>query len=189
MINKLPNLPITGSNVVVRHLQADDFSAMYRMESDPEVKLYLNGPVRAPREEWIRGVESNLYRCQTLAVLAKNNGQFAGRAALNCYCDKDYLDPEVTREIEVVISKDYWHRHFGREACKILITAVFDALGAKQVIGIVHPQNENCLKMLHFFGFKQKGVISKPSYWQHGHLKFVLTRSDYEKWMLMETNL
>ena len=85
----------------------EDLSEMYRIESDPDVKRYLNGPTRVPREEWIRGVESKLSRCQTLAVLAKDTGQFAIRAALDQYLDSDYLDAEVTREIQVVISQDY----------------------------------------------------------------------------------
>jgi RimJ/RimL family protein N-acetyltransferase len=173
------SLPKIGSSVIVRCLQAEDLSEMYRIESDPEVKRYLNGPTRVPREEWIRGMESKFSRCQTLAVLAKDSGQFAGRAALDLYLDSDYLDAEVTREIQVVISKDNWGRHFGREVCKILIAAAFDDLDAEQVIGVVHPQNENCLKLLHIFGFEQNGVISKLPSWQHGHLRFVLPRSVY----------
>ena len=155
---------------------------MYRIESDPDVKRYLNGPVRVPREEWIRGVKSNLFRHKTLAVLAKDTGQFAGRAALDPYRDSDYLDSEITREIQVVISKNYWGRHFGREVSKILIAAAFDELGAEQVIGIVHPRNEFCLKLLHIFGFEQMGVIPKPSSWQQGYLRFVLSRAVYKKW-------
>ena len=173
------SLPKIGSSVMLRCLQAEDLSEMYRIESDPDVKRYLNGPTRVPREEWIRGVESKLSRCQTLAVLAKDTGQFAGRAALDQYLDSDYLDAEVTREIQVVISQDYRGRHFGREVCKILIPAAFNELGAEQVIGVVHPQNEHCLKLLHTFGFEEKGVISKPSSWQHGNLRFVLPRSIY----------
>jgi [ribosomal protein S5]-alanine N-acetyltransferase len=181
----MPNvlsLPKTGSNVIVRCLQAEDLSKMYRIESDPDVKRYLNGPTRVPCEEWVRVVESKLSRYQTLAVLSKDIAQFAGRAALDFYCDKDYLDHEVTREIQVVISKDYWGRHFGREVCKILIAAAFDELGAEQVIGIVHPQNENSLKLLHLYGFEQTGVISKPSSRRRGHLRFVLPRSIYQEW-------
>ena len=155
---------------------------MYCIESDPEVKCYMDGPVRVPREEWIRGVKSNLFRHQTLAVLAKDTGQFAGRAALDPYLDSDYLDAEVTREIQVIISKDYRGRYFGREVCKILIGAAFDELGAEQVIGVVHPQNEHCLKLLRIFGYEQKGVVSKPSPWQQGHLRFVLSRDVYRKW-------
>jgi RimJ/RimL family protein N-acetyltransferase len=181
MSNKL-NLPKIGSNVIVRSLQAEDLSEMYRIESDPDVKRYLNDPTRVPRDEWIRGVESKLSRCQTLAVLAKDTRQFAGRAALDFYLDSDYLDSEITREIQVVISKDYWGRHFGREVSNILIAAAFDELGAEQVIGIVHPRNEFCLKLLHIFGFEQMGVIPKPSSWQQGYLRFVLSRAVYKKW-------
>ena len=184
-INKIPNLPIIGSNVIVRCLQEDDLSEMYRMESDPEVKLYLNGPVRIPREEWIRGARSQLSWCQTLAVSAKDTGQFAGRAALDSYVDSDYLDKEVTREIRVVIAKDYWGRHFGREVCRILITMAFDELGAEQVIGIVHPENLNSLKLLGIFGFEKKGVVEDQSK-QNGHLKFVLSRPHYQNRSLPE---
>ena len=92
MVNtNILSLPKIGSSVMLRCLQAEDLSEMYRIESDPDVKRYLNGPTRVPREEWIRGVESKLSRCQTLAVLAKDTGQFAGRAALDQYLDSDYV--------------------------------------------------------------------------------------------------
>ena len=178
-INKIPNLPVTGSNVIVRYLQPGDLSEMYRIESDPDVKRYLNGPICRPREEWIRGMESNLSRRHTLAVLAKDTGQFAGRASLESYVDSDCLDPGVCREIQVVISKDYRGRHFGREVCKILTAVAFEELGAEQLMGIVHPANEASLKLLRLCGFEKKGIVSDQSN-QHGHLKFVLTRAGYQ---------
>ncbi len=190
LTKKLPNLPITGQNVIIRRLQANDLSDMYTMESDPDVKRYLNGPVRRPREEWIRGMESKLSSCQTLAILARATGQFAGRAALDSCANSHDLSGEVTRELQIVISKDYRGRHFGHDASKILIAAAFDELGAEQVIGIVHPENKNCLKMLRLLGFQQKDDISIPlSPRQRDHLKFALPRSDYQKPTLAQPDL
>ncbi len=169
-------LPKIGSTVIVRYLQAEDLSEMYRMESDPDVKRYLDGPVHHPHEEWIRGVASKLSRCRDFAILAKDTGQFAGRAALDIF-----RSSEEIRELQVVISKDYWGRHFGREVVKILITAAFDELGAEQVVGVVHPENEKSLKLLRLFGFENDGVVKDYSR-QTRRLKFVLSRSSCDKW-------
>jgi len=117
------NLPITGPSVVLRWLQPEDLADMYDMECDPEVKQYLDGPTRHPREEWIHGMESRLCRQRNIAVIARDTGQFAGRAALDIYGGS-----ALTHEIQVVIARDYWGRHFGREASKILIDAAFDEL-------------------------------------------------------------
>jgi [ribosomal protein S5]-alanine N-acetyltransferase len=173
---KLLSLPKVGSNVIVRHLQADDLSEMYRMETDSDVKRYLDGPVKHSSEEWIRGMTSKLSRCRDFVILTKDTGQFAGRAALDIF-----RDSEEVREIQVVISKDYWGRHFGREVCKILIAAAFDELGAKQVVGVVHPENENSLNLLRLFGFEKNGVIKDHSR-KIQHLKFVLSHHNCDKW-------
>jgi ribosomal-protein-alanine N-acetyltransferase len=170
------SLPKIGSTVIVRYLQEEDLSEMYRMESDPDVKRYLDGPIHHPHEEWIRGVASKLSRCRDFAILAKDTGQFAGRAALDIF-----RSSEEVREIQVVISKDYWGRHFGREVCKILISAAFDELGAEQVVGVVHPENEKSLKLLRLFGFENDGVVKDYSR-QTKRLKFVLSRSSCDKW-------
>jgi RimJ/RimL family protein N-acetyltransferase len=175
-VEAILNLPKIGSNVIVRHLQTGDLSEMYRMESDPDVKRYLDGPVRHPREEWIRGVASKLSRRRDFAILAKDTGQFAGRAALDTF-----RDSEEVCEIQIVISKDFWGRLFGREVCKILIAAAFDELGAKQVVGVVHPENEKSLKLLRLFGFKKEGRGVNDLSRQIRLLKFVLSRSVYQK--------
>jgi RimJ/RimL family protein N-acetyltransferase len=144
------------------------------------VKRYLNGPTRVPREEWIRGMESKLSRCQALAVLAKDTGQFAGRAALNAF-----RDSEDVREIQVVISKEFWGRHFGCEVCKVLIATAFDELGAEQVVGVVHPENAKSLKLLRRLGFEKTGVVKQYSMNLHSQvndLKFTLPRAAYERW-------
>lgn len=170
-------LPKSRRNVVVRCLERKDLDELYTIESDPEVKRFLGGPVLTSREEWIRGMESNLAQCGTLAVLAKQDLQFAGRAAIKFYSLRAGLE---AREIEVVISKDYWGNHFGPEVCETLIASAFDELATERIVGVVHPENEKSLKLLHLFGFEKAGIISDLT-WQHGYLKFVLPHSRYQK--------
>lgn len=179
---KRPELPKVGSKVIIRKLEVKDLDQLYNIESDSEVMRYVGKPVCMPRKEWINGMERRLSISVVLAILAKENNHFVGRAAIGNYRS------DVDREIQVVISKDYQDRHFGREVCKILIAAAFDELDAEQVVGIVHPENKKSLKLLQLFGFEKDGVISDQSP-QHGRIKFVLTRSDYKKWTPIQTNL
>ncbi|MCX6929090.1 MAG: GNAT family N-acetyltransferase [Verrucomicrobia bacterium] len=170
-----PKLPKYGQSVVVRCLEKGDLNELYTIESDPEVKRYMGGPVRTPREEWIRGMESQLFMCITLAVLAKDNLGFAGRASVGTYGHS-----EVDREIQIALAKKYQRQHFGSEVCEILIHAAFEELGAERVVGVAHPENEGSLKLLRLFHFEKAGIISEQT-WQREHLKFVLTRCGFQK--------
>lgn len=174
-------LPKSAENVVVRHLERKDLDELYTIETDPEVKRYLHGPVSTPREEWILGMASRLTpsmgsefsQCVPFAVVARDGLRFAGRAAIP-------VSGLSEHEIQVVISKDYWRRHFGRDVCRILIGAAFDELVAERVVGVVHPENSKSLNLLQSLGFEKDGIISDRSK-QDGYLKFVLSRTEYQE--------
>jgi RimJ/RimL family protein N-acetyltransferase len=172
----LPKLPKCGQRVILRRLENEDLDALYTIESDPEVKRYMREPVQLPRAEWVDKMALTLHGCVTLAVLARDNLRFVGRASVS------YFASEEEREIQVVLAKPDQGRHFGREVCEILIRAAFDELSAERIVGVVHPENQRSLKLLQNFGFQQSGVISDQS-WQRGHLKFTLSRAGYVNWM------
>jgi [ribosomal protein S5]-alanine N-acetyltransferase len=143
--------PIIGEKVVIRRLSEDDLDPMYDLESDPYVKHYLDGPAKKPREQWIAAMRNCLNSTPTLAVTEKSSGDFAGRAAL-----KKSVYVESSWELEAVIAKRYWGRHFGREVCQLLIDFA-DRRELLPVIAFVHRCNMPSLKLCKRLGFCEEG--------------------------------
>jgi hypothetical protein len=72
--------PIVGEKVTIRSLSEGDLDRLYALEIDEDVKRYVGGTVKGPREEWIAGMRRNLDLL--LCVTVKATGDFAGRASL-----------------------------------------------------------------------------------------------------------
>lgn len=166
-------LPLVGKQVLVRNLEESDLSDLYAIESDPETKLYLSGPVTLSAEDWISGMKRILPLKRTLAVIVKDGMRLAGRASI-----WDYSTEHNYRELQVVISTGYHGKHIGREVSEMLINAAFADLGAVQVVGVVHPENQKSLKLLRHFGFRDSGdVVSDTTSKQLGFRIFELSQS------------
>jgi ribosomal-protein-alanine N-acetyltransferase len=144
-------LPIVGEKVVIRRLAEDDLNQMYDLESDPNVKRYLDGPVKLPREQWIAGMRSRLD--DTLAVTTKASGDFAGRASLTATGL-----PLDSWEVRVVIASKYRGDYLGREVCQLLIGIAFDRLRSSSVVAVVHPDNARSLTLCKELGFTWDGT-------------------------------
>ena len=172
MFSKLPELPKEGAKVLLRRIESRDLDELYSIESDPEIKRYVDGPVKLPRSEWIHRMESKLTNLLTIAVECKADHQLAGRAAIA----HTSLNNEC--ELQVVLAKAYWGCRLGRETAEMLIAAAFSELGSEQVVGVVHPENEKSLDLLRSLGFQRVGEISDNSS-QNGHLKFAVTHPHF----------
>ena len=167
MIEFMP--PIAGRKVSIRQPNESDLDAWYDLETDRDVKRYAGGPSRYSRDEWIEGMKKRLNNSQDstlpLIVTYKSTGEFVGRAAL--FPVEGEGQP---REIQVLISKQYWRQGLGRETCELLVDAAFNRIGASSVVAIVHPQNEASLSLFRGLDFKCTGT-KQSNRWDHEHLK------------------
>jgi hypothetical protein len=107
------SLPIIGTAIVIRAMREEDVEALYNLDTDKDVKRYVGGALTRPRQECVEGMRGF---CTTpgavlpLIVACKVTGNFVGRAVLS---------PEDTDkqcfEIQVLLAKNYWGKHLGRE--------------------------------------------------------------------------
>jgi RimJ/RimL family protein N-acetyltransferase len=129
-------LPIVGARLTIRAGTEQDLEDWYLLETDPDVKRYVGGPVTRPRDQWLAGIRGWIQRREMLhAVVAVNaSGAFAGRALLS------RNDPNSKeRELQVLIAKTHWGERFGSEASELLIRAGFKR-GAPGISAVVYPR-------------------------------------------------
>ena len=94
-------LQLEGIHIQIRPLSNNDLRPLYDLETDEDVKRYVGGPVRTPRDEWIAAMSSTLGRLQpTLAIAEKATGHFVGRASLSQNSSDEW-------EVQVLIAKQY----------------------------------------------------------------------------------
>jgi RimJ/RimL family protein N-acetyltransferase len=166
-------LPIIGKAILIREMRDQDIELLYDLETDNEVKRYVGGcTLSRPKHDWIVGMRQirvtptrsfrSLDALLPLIVTCKATGKFAGRAALGHYHD-------IRRfEIQVIIAKQYWGKRLGKEAVELLMGVAFNNLNALSVVSVVHPENNQSLKLVIELGFTLSGT-KESSGWDNGH--------------------
>ncbi len=74
-------------------------------------------------------------------------------------------------EIQVLLAKNYWGKHLGREATELLMDVAFNCIKASSVITIVHPENAASLALVEDLGFTRVGTKQSGG-WDNGHYVF-----------------
>ena len=171
-------MPILGERVAIRRLVEADLSNLYDLEIDEEVKRYVGGPVKTPREAWIDGMRNNLGPLEpTLVVTSRQDGTFIGRASLT---QTNHLPIEW--EIRVLIARQYWGPRFGREVSRLLIDAGFNRLHATALVAVFDSENKPSQALVDSFGF-QHACTKTPDELGRTKLVFKLRRERYNKGM------
>ena len=159
-------LPLTGLKVVIRKLYQRDIPKLYDLEADPDVKRFVGGVVRLPKDEWVDGMRQLMQSPLAVlpfTILDKESGDFVGRTTIS---DKD---SDGVWEIQILIAKQYWGKRLGREVCELVMSALYRDLGAKSVIAVVDPNNKASRALVEAFGFMHIGV-NRTDRWDDGHL-------------------
>lgn len=99
------------------------------------------------KEEWL--TQAKIDTMRGWAVEAIPSRKFCGRA---CISRAQSFEKGIA-ELEIVIAKPYWGRKLGREIAIALLELAFSKLGAKGIVGEVHPSNQASIALLEHFGF------------------------------------
>lgn len=169
-------LQLEGQHIQIRPLANRDMGQLYELETDEDVKRYVGGPVRMPRDQWIAAMRSSLGPLQpTLAVIENTTGHFAGRASLS-----QITSSPTEWEVQVLISKRYWHLKWGREVTRLLIEAAFEHLNASAIVAAFDPEHWASKKLCESFNFHYFST-RRTCKWDDGHLEYKLRREQYDR--------
>ena len=140
-----------------------DIESLFDMESDPEVKRYLNGPVKKDRLEWIEKMKRMCTATPTLAIELREECKFIGRASLS---PAEAWGPP---EMQIVLCRSAWGNGYGREAAQLFVAHADET--STQISAIAHPEHTYSHSLLHTFGFIFSEFIQSPD-WQYGYRRY-----------------
>ena len=162
-------LPRQGAGFLLRAATSADAAAIAEIEFDPDVKGFLALPKRA-KADWIASFSPDSFT----ALIVEVDGEVAGRASIS------RAKRRGDGELVVVIGKRFMGRKLGRAVAAMLVQIAFGELGAKSLVGVVHPDHAASIALLRSLKFRRRGVHAGGLDWQEGHLVYRLSRSAHE---------
>lgn len=162
--------PMNGDGFHLRGFKLEDaepFADM--MYCDPTAGKYFPKP-KHDRAEFIRSYSPDDMDGYAVEVLPEH--AFAGQVSIR---NPDKLLKQC--ELRIMIATKYRgeHQHFGRKAAALLISHAFEKMNFKSILAVIHPDNQDALKLVGLLGFKFCGKKEgDPKHWQYGFLKYEL---------------
>jgi len=167
--------PLTTERLLLRQRHEDDIPAILRMDLDPEVMRFLDGP-RTDMAAHEKEVHARIHKdfgpgLGYWSVFARDRpDEFLGYVSLHTM--PDY--PEV--ELGYRLRRAAWRQGFATEAAVACLEHGFNTLGLAEVVAVVDPENHGSLRVIAKLGFRAAG--HRHAYRKH-LLLYRLERASY----------
>jgi len=143
--------------LLFREIQPSDAGAMFEMDSDPAVHLYLgNNPVKHIDE--IYPLIENLqwqykeFGIARMAVILKETNEFLGWAGLKR--ERNLPNRGIFIDLGYRFLKKHWGKGYGSEAAKALVDYGFNELKLERINAYADTGNEASRKILEKAGLR-----------------------------------
>jgi ribosomal-protein-alanine N-acetyltransferase len=144
--------------LILRELVVEDETAMFELDSDPEVHRYVgNSPVESIEQiqdiiEFIQKQyeENGVGRW---AVIEKSSNKFIGWAGLKLF-KNEMNNHSNFYELGYRLIKSYWGKGYATEAALASVKYGIEKLGLKEIYAMTDVENINSKKVLEKAGFK-----------------------------------
>jgi RimJ/RimL family protein N-acetyltransferase len=159
-----PRLPLVTERLCLRDARADDFAAVHRYASDPEVtRFMLWGPNDAEATQDFLAQTLKAANTQPrsdfgLLVEDRAGGTVIGGCGLH-----PRANPREW-EIGYVFARDVWGRGFATETVRALCRFGFEKLGAHRLRAGVFVGNHASAHVLEKLGFTREGHLRKTHF-------------------------
>jgi len=133
----------------------EDFATYEKMCADPEIMKYLGGRVFDRLEAWRHMAflvgHWELRGYGHWAVEEKESGRFIGRLG--------FLNPEGWPGFEIgwTLAREAWGKGYETEGARRALDHAFNDLDKDHVISLIHPENQNSIKVAERLGEKLEG--------------------------------
>jgi RimJ/RimL family protein N-acetyltransferase len=159
---------LAGDLVTLRPVEPDDVGTLARFLNDVEVSLLVGGLAPVPMP--VASVAALHERRRespdeiNFAIAANDaDGRLIGQCGL-------FRHDVVSRTAELGISiglRDYWGRHYGREAVSLLVDYAFRIRNIRKVCLTVNGANERAIRAYTAAGFVEEGRRARHA-WNNG---------------------
>jgi RimJ/RimL family protein N-acetyltransferase len=153
--------PIETERLLLRPFVAEDFDAVFAMQSRPDVARYLYWDARTVdevRAALEKKVTSTAIRSEGdalfLAAVLRSTGELVGDVVLF------WLSQEhSTAEIGFIVHPDHQGHGYATEAARPLLKLAFEDVQLHRVIGRVEPRNVASARVLEKLGMRQEAHL------------------------------
>ncbi len=161
----MSKLPIRTARLELRDLVAEDFAAVHRYASDPQVTRYLAWEPNTEAETrafLLRAQAHALLRPRRdfeLGVIDRVSGELIGGCGL-------HSRREASREYETgyCFRRDWWGKGVGSETVRALVDFGFKNLRAHRIYAQVSPGNDASARILERLGFRLESHLRRDEF-------------------------
>jgi RimJ/RimL family protein N-acetyltransferase len=156
-----PDYPIVTERLHLRPYTAEDFDALYAIQSRPEVARYLYWDAR-DRDEVRQALEAKA-QCSVLgdeggslqlAVVLPESGTLIGDALL-MWTSRQHRQGEIG----YVFHPDHGGRGYATEAAEVMLRLGFEGLGLHRVVGRLDGRNTASARVLERLGMRREAHL------------------------------
>jgi ribosomal-protein-alanine N-acetyltransferase len=145
-----------------RRLVPDDFGALFRMYTDPDIREFfpegvLDAEQTRAELKWFLNGHPDDPRLGLWAATLKESGRFVGRCGLLRW----EVDEVHEIEIAYMIDKAHWRQGLGAEAARGLVRHGFAITDAERLIALLDHRNEASVRTA-----KSAGL----AFWKDAHV-------------------
>jgi RimJ/RimL family protein N-acetyltransferase len=129
----------------LRPLRVEDANDYHALETDCEVKKFLDGPSKLSFEKHRSSIALGAHGlAMTLAITAADTGKFLGRCGFTEYAE---FCETIGWEINIVLHRQHWGDCYGTEVGLALIPRGFTVLGCGKILGVADAANVGSLSL------------------------------------------
>ena len=135
----------------LRGLALEDTDDLYTLWNNPEVSKYFPN-TSPPKIETVQNIIKyqftmwERYGYGWWAVILRDSSELLG------WCGLQYLPETDETEVGYLLGQVYWAKGYATEAAQASIKYGFETLRLKEIIGVVHPQNQPSIHVIEKLG-------------------------------------
>ncbi len=149
---------ISTDRLMIRKFEETDWKDLYEYLSDEVVVKYEPYDVYS-EEDARRDAKHRSNNDCFYAVCIKETGKLIG----NLYLSKGDFD---TWELGYVFNRKHWGKGYATESAKALVDTAFTQFGARRIIAMCNPLNEDSWKLLERLGMRREGTLLQNVYFK-----------------------
>jgi RimJ/RimL family protein N-acetyltransferase len=171
------NAVITSERLVLRRLTMDDFDAVRRIHSDPEVMWVYGGVFSEERtREWMQRNLDRYVRDGVgfFAVTLKTTGELVGCGGIIMQETDQGVEPEIGYQMR----RDQQGKGYATEMARACMDYAFQILNADHIISLIRPDNMPSRRVAEKNGL---AVDREMMFYEMLHLVYRLTKEQWER--------
>lgn len=183
-----PDWPLETARLTLRPFVADDYEAMYAMQSDAEVARYLYGDPRSEdetRDLLTKKIAAARWTSEgdwlSAAVVERASGTTVGDLGLHWLSERDR-----TAEVGFIFDPRHQGKGFATEAAHALVDWAFTSAGFHRVIGRLEARNTASARVLEKLGMRLEAHLVENEWvkgeWQ-SELGYAILDREWKAWL------